>query len=72
MNGCRLGACCTKADGARINGDRIKAIGIENCHIDIVGTVGIDLICITAWSNVEGNKHLSLELNRPDIAYADT
>ena len=43
MDGSRLGACCTKADGVRINGGCIKAIGTENCHIDIFGAVGIDL-----------------------------
>ena len=72
MDRSRLSPCCTKADGVRINGSRIKAVGTENCHIDIVGTVGIYPISITAWPDIDGNKHFSLELNRTDIAYADT
>ena len=71
MNGSRLGACCTKTDGVRINGGCIKAIDTENCHIDIFDAVGIYSISIPARSNIDGNQHFPLELNRTDIADAD-
>ena len=67
-----LGPCRTKADGARIHGGCIKAVITENCHIDIFDAVGIDSISITTWSDIDRNKHFSLELNRTDIADADT
>ena len=72
MNGSRLGACCTKADGARINGGRIKAVGTENCHIDIVGAVGIDSDLHRCVVERRRKPASFPELNRPDIAYADT
>ena len=72
MNRSCLSACRTKTNGVRINGGRIKAIDTENCHIDIFDAVRIYSISIPARSNVNGNQHLSLELNRPDIADADT
>jgi hypothetical protein len=68
MNRSGLSPHCTKADGLRINGGRIKAIDAENCHVDVVGAVRVNCAGLTARSNVYGNQSLSLEINSTEIA----
>jgi hypothetical protein len=56
MNGSRLSACCTKANGVRINGGRIKAVDTENCHVDVVGAVRVSFGGLTARLNAHGTS----------------
>ena len=67
-----LSAYSTEPHGVRIKGGCIKALGAENCDINILAAIGIYSIGVAARSNVDGNQHSPLELNRSDIAGANT
>lgn len=62
---------CTKTDRVWINRGRVKAVTAENRHIDLFAATRIYFVGIAAWSNIHGNEHSSLELNRSNVADTD-